>query len=394
VAYDYVTETGIIVADTSTVLEEVQNEYKAAFGADLDVTPSTPQGLLISAEALSRDGIARLLADLANQFNPNLSGGVFLDAICAMTGLTRMAATYTTVTATVTGTAGTIITAGAQAATTAGDLFECTTATTIPAGGSTTAPFRAVQTGPIPCDAGTLTEIVDGILGWTSITNAAAGTLGADQQSDISLGRLRRNTLALQGTQTTEAISSAVYALTGVQSLTFRENTASTTQVIDGISMVAHSIYLCVYGGTDADIANAIVENRSAGTAFNGTTTVNVTVSSGQIIPVQFSRPTEIPVLIKLTVKFGATSGSAESEIKQRVLDYANGNLAGEPGFVVGGSVSPFEIAGAAMGVQGVYVQLVEVAPASTGIYQSTEIVIAIDQIATTTLASISVVIV
>ena len=41
-----------------------------------------------------------------------------------------------------------------------------------------------------------------------------------------------------------------LYATEGVTSLTFQENVAATTQTINGISMVGHSIYACVQGGT------------------------------------------------------------------------------------------------------------------------------------------------
>jgi len=391
-SYDYLDSTGIVVVDTNTTLQEVQTEFKGVFGEDLDLTPSTPQGRLISTEVLSRDGNARLMADVANQFNPNMAGGIFLDAICGMMGLSRTAATRTTVTATLTGTSGTIIYAGATAQTTAGDIFELTTTTTIPVSGTIDALFQSVELGAIPCAAGTLTTIIDSVLGWTGITNAATGTLGTDQQSDLSLSTLRRRTLALQGVATNDAITSALYATSGVQSLQYRENVEATTQIIDTISMVAHSIYVCVYGGTDADVAQAIISNKSAGSAMNGTTSVPVTMTSGQIINVLFDRPTAIPILIKLNVKLSASaSGTVSDTIKQAVLDYTDGLVDGEDGFTVGSSVSPFELAGAANGISGVYVQSCEIALASTGIYQSTEIAIAINEIATTTLASITV---
>lgn len=394
-AYDYISATGVIVADTDTVLTEVQNEWRAVFGEDLDLSPSSPQGLMISAQVLERIGIMRNNADIANQINPNLATGVFLDAICALSGLARTAATHTTVTATVTGDEGTIIYAGALAETTAGDQFEATTSVAIPVGGTASVPFQSVETGAIPCPAGSLTVIVDGILGWATVTNADAGTLGTAQQNDNALWLDRKNTLALQGISTTEAIISALYATDGVQSLSFRENVASTTKVIDGITMDPHSIYVCVNGGTDANVANAIFQNKTAGAGYNGTTTVAVIDEiSGQSYDVKFDRPTAIPALSRITVRLSGATGDPTDTIKQRVVDYANGLVAGEPGFVVGGSVSPFELSGAAQGIPGVYVTLSEVALASTAIFQTTEIPIALDEIATIGLSSVQVVIV
>lgn len=394
-AYNYIDNTGAIIPDTQDLLQEVQDEWKSVFGDDLDVSPSTPQGRMIDAEVIARSGVVRNNADLANQINPNLGTGVFLDAVSALSGLSRTSSTHTTVTATVTGTPGVVIYEGARAETGAGDLFECTSATTIPASGTIDAPFRSVETGSVPCPANSLTVITDTILGWDSVDNASAGILGASTQSDNSFRILRNNTLALQGISANEAIISALYDTDGVQSLSFRENTADTSQTIDGILMDAHSIYVCVNGGTDSDIAQALLTDKTQGAGYNGTVTVTTTDAvSGQSYDVKFDRPTSIPVLSRITVKLSGATGGPTSQIKQNVVDYASGLIDGENGFVVGGGVSPFELSGVAASIPGVYVQLSEVALSSDGIYQTTQIPIALDEIATITLSSVQVVIV
>jgi len=385
--YNYVAHTGIIVPDTDTTLTEVQNEWAEAF-PNIDLTPSTPQGVMITAEVLNRDGSARLAADVANQINPDYAGGIFLDAICALSGITRISATFSTVTASLTGTLGTVVPAGSIASTLAGDQFELISAVTIPNDGN----FQAVEVGAVPCAIGELTQIVDTVLGWTGITNAVAATLGTTQESDLALWSRRRKTLAAQGVGTDEAVISGLYLTDGVQSLVFRENVESTTEIIDGISMKPHSIYICVNGGTDADVARAILDNRSGGSGFNGGTTVPTTATSGQVINVQFDRPTSIPFLVRITVRLNGAAGDVSNNIQTNILNWSNGLIAGEDGLVVGGDISPFEIAGAASQITGVYVVMCEIALASTGIYQATEIPIAIDEIGTLNVSSISVI--
>ena len=82
--YDYVATTGVIVPDTAVIQTQVQDEYLAAFGSDLNISPSTPQGILITTETLARSSVADNNATLANQINPNESGGIFLDALLAL----------------------------------------------------------------------------------------------------------------------------------------------------------------------------------------------------------------------------------------------------------------------------------------------------------------------
>ncbi|MBP3932282.1 MAG: hypothetical protein J6D44_00175, partial [Pseudomonas sp.] len=91
--YNYIVSTGVIVPDTASLRSEVEAEYKSVLGADLPVTPETPQGVLITAEVESRDGMVRNNAELANQINPDIAGGVWLDAIWALTRGKRRGAT-------------------------------------------------------------------------------------------------------------------------------------------------------------------------------------------------------------------------------------------------------------------------------------------------------------
>lgn len=395
-AYEYVESSGVIVPDTADILTEVENEFKNAFGADLVVDPSTPQGVLITAETLARDAVVRNNAAVANQINPNIAGGVFLDAIAALTGLQRVAATRSTVTATLTGVPFAVILAGSRAATVAGVEFETTGTVALNAAGTAQASMQAVDTGPVALAPGDLTQIVTGVLGWETVTNAAAAVLGTEEESDAAFRAHRRLTLALQGVSLPEAITSALYDVANVKSLAFRENVTSAPATIDGILMSPHSIYACVDGGTDEDVASAILFNKSLGCDYNGDTTVNVTEpASGQIYPVTFQRPDDVDVEIRVTLKQGSYVGNLSNDVPAAVVDWTNGADGQPPGFGVGVPVSCFELANVvATALPGVYVQNVETQVVGGGPYSNAEIPIGIDQVARTYVNYVSVVIV
>lgn len=393
--YQYLTSSGTVVADTSTTLAGVQDEFKTAFGSDLIVTSDTPQGVLIAAETLARDNAARNNAALANQINPNIAGGVFLDAIWALTGGSRTKATQSTVSATMSGVPGAVVPAGSIASTTAGDHFELISEVTISTLGTVSGNFQSVEYGDIPAAPGTLSVIVSGVLGWEAVTNSDAAILGTYEQSDIAARRARRNTLALQGTALPEAITSALYAVEGVKSLSFRENTAATTQTIDGISMVAHSVYACVDGGTDADVAASLLATKSVGAAWNGDESVSVVEpASGQTYTVKFDRPTEIPILIRATVSVNMSAIDPQTSVREAIVAFVNGEQDGEDGWIVGSDVSSFELAAAvSRSAPGVFVSNMEITKQTVNVYQNTTIPIAINELATTTSGSITVVV-
>jgi hypothetical protein len=394
--YQYVTSNGTIVPDTGDLLTTVQNEYRAVFGADLIVDPSTPQGVLIAAETLARDAVVRNNAALANQINPNLAGGVFLDAIMSLTGSARVTATRSTVTATLSGEPGAIVPQGSIAATGAGDQFSLTGAVVIGSLGTVDGLFQSVRYGAIPAVAGALNTIVSGVLGWESVTNTDAAIVGKEEQSDASARALRRNTLATQGVALPEAITSALYLVDGVKSLAFRENTAATTQTIDTVSMIAHSVYACVDGGTDTDVATSLLANKSMGAGWNGTTTVAVVEpSSGQSYSVKFSRPSLIPMLVRATVRADQSLIDPQTSVKQAIMAYINGEVDGETGWGVGTDVSSFELSGAVnVSAPGVFVQNMEITKSSVNVFQNATIAIEITEKATLTESSIQVVVV
>lgn len=365
------------------------------FGRGYAGRPGNPAGDLIVAETASRRGIAENNAQIANQINPNLAGGVFLDAICALTGLQRQASTFTTVAAvTVTGASGTIIPAGKRAKTSAGDEFQTASQVTIGAGGTATVDFIAVEAGEVPCAANALDTIVDYVLGWETVDNTNAGVVGVESQSDASLRLQRKKTLALQGISIAEAIKSALLALEGVQSIQYRENYTNAPDTIDGIYLVAHSIWVCVNGGTASEIASVLLQNKTAGANWNGAQTENVVdESSGQTYTVKFDRPTQVPIKCRVTVSAGSYTGDLATDVPSAVVAYADGEVDGEEGFSVGNSISPFEI-GAAVNAElpGVYVKKVELDYAAGSSWITTELAIDIDEIATITSSAVTVV--
>ncbi len=375
--YDYLTHTGVIVPDTSTLLNTVQDEWRSVFGNDLSVNAETPQGVLITADTLGRNAVIRNNAALANQINPNHAGGIFLDAICALTGLERTKKTHSTIAnVDVTGAPHTLIRKGARARTQAGDLFETTDAVVLDSDGAGTINFRSVEYGSITAPAGALVHIVDSVLGWETVNNSESATPGQTEQSDASLNRQRKRTLALQGISISEAITSALYEINGVKSLKFRENTESVTQIIDGVSMKPHSIWVCVDGGTDIDIAQALLNNKSAGAGWNGKVSVEAIDSiSEQKYTILFDRPTPRYFLTRVIVRVGPSVTDPQITVRNAIIAYAENQFENEAGFMVGTSVSPFELAAAVNRyVPDIYVQRLEISNLAPLNYVTTEI--------------------
>jgi len=369
--YDYINAQGVILPDTSTIRAEVEQEYKDVYGADFVTDSSTEQGRQIDAEITSRMSVVRNNAKQANQINPNVAEQNFLDAVYALASGERDGAERSTVTCTVAGVVGTIIPINSRVRDVNREEWQSSIAVTIPVSGSIDLSFLSVNFGAIAANVGEVNTIVDGVLGWETVTNSASAVAGKLEQSDVSTRRQRNVELGGNSRNNTLSIVTFISQLENVASLTYRENISDSTVIIDGVTLKPHSNYVCVDGGVDQEIADAYYNARSGGSGFNGAvTTISIDPVSLQAIPVQYDRPTDKPKVVRITVRVGTGIEPVDS-IKKAVVDYANGLVDGDQGFVVGGDVSAFEIATAVnQEVASVFVTNCEVAEsAMTPIY-------------------------
>lgn len=389
--YNYIESTGTIVPDTGDLLTQTQNAFKSIFGIDLIVGQATPQDAIINAITLILSAVVNNNATLANQINPNLAGQIYLWAIGALTGLQPPKGTPTLVPAvTLAGTPLTVIPAGLQVQTAAGDIFESLATVTLPNSGTITTSFQSLASGPVPCNAHALsvgaggTILNGGVLGLDTVDNSNAGIPGVQALSDAAFRNLRNDTLALQGKALIFAIKSNVSVLPGVQSMSIRENYTKVDATIDGIFLLANSIYACVNGGDSTAIANALLASKSLGANWNGGQEVDVIdPSSGQTYPVKFDRPTGVRIYVKVDASAPVSIGNPADDIRNSLIAYANGEIDGQKGFIVGGNVSSFELAGASIN-QYPSIQISNLTLSLDGMsYSADPIAIALNEIAT-----------
>lgn len=395
--YDYDVSTGIIIPDSSDILAQVQDEWRQAFGQDLDVDSSTYQGTQIAMEVVARTSVLAFNAANANQFNPNISGGIDLDAILALTGAQRNSAQATLVTCRLTGVSGTVVQIGVQARSPTLDvIFESTVQATI-VDPYVEVVFKSVIPGTFQVAPNTVTQILSTVLGWETINNPSAGTPGNLPQSDVAARALRAVTLAINAGSTVEAILSALNQRQDVVDTLGEENVTDETITIDDVDLVPHSIYINVLGDiSDNDVAAVITSRKGGGCNYNGEITVPyLDPISQQVYEVQFSRPVAVPIVAQVTVSIGAYQGDVTSAVRTAIVSYANGGISGDQGLKIGKPVSAFEFSGAInYFYPAIYVKLVETSVAADVDYSSNEIPIKISEVATITADGITVIIV
>lgn len=327
------TTSGQFVApDTATIRERVANDWIAAFNTgdgspDLDTESATPAGQLIDAITAYIAQANSELLYLANQFNPLTAEGVFQDAIGYIYFIERKPAQSTSVVCTCTGLQGTVIPAGAQAQDTEGNRYQCATAVTIPAGGTVSATFEALEAGAIDCPANTLNRIITVIAGWDTINNPASGVTGQLAESQADFERRRFESVAANAHGSALALEGALESITGVTDCLVLENDTNANVTKGGVTIPAHSVCISIYGGDETAIAKTIYEKKSGGCGTSGNTAVSYTEPNNSIVySYQILRPAPQDVRIIVTVDYVNTLDTDyQGKIKAAILADFNG---------------------------------------------------------------------
>lgn len=328
--YTFLDNNGIVVADTADIKETVQQEFKDALGADISLEDSTPQGRLIDMETEARVNVIENNVNVANSINFNQAFGITLDAWGANFDLPRGAAKSSSVTATVTGVAGTVISAGSQASTQAGDVFYAENQIVIGQDGTATGTFLSLNKGAISCAVGQLTKIIDGTLGWETINNTSPAILGNLRESDEDYKQQFYDSGLFTGMSLVEDYNNAIMNVDNVQSCYVRDNGENSSVVYDTVTIDAHSVFICVDGGNNNDIANAIFQRKSGGCGYTALTNQSVTVdvvdaTYGDTYSVTFNRPAEIQIYAAVTVDANVSaSANLQTQIQNAVFNYIN----------------------------------------------------------------------
>ena len=344
--------TNLYLADAEKIKTDTEQNYKDNFGADLVTGNGGIASVLIAMETKFKTDTIDAIAYCQNQINPEFASGLGQDSLCSFTETRRRISTATRVLAKLTGIAGSVILVNSRASKSDGTIFYLETETTLDINGEAYTTFICSEPGAITCTIGELNFIIDENLGWETITNEVAGIVGLDEESDISLENRRVLELYKNAKAIPDSIKSGIYALDGVTSLYFAENKTSASIVENEVTLVPHSIYLCIDGGSDDEIVKTLYNQKTAGANYNNGASSNP--EEIQIIFVdefndnvhyaaKFDRPDLIPIKIKVKVKISGSTNPPIEEIKKDILNYANSHIYGE-GFKIFRDVSPFEI--------------------------------------------------
>ena len=187
------------------------------------------------------------------------------------------------------------------------------------------------DTGTVDIPANSVTRIAVPVLGWDSVTNPVSGISGTDRERDSELRARYKIAKFGDGANLTESLYSAIYAIDGVESVILVENDLDVA-IVTPAPVPAHSFYTVVLGGSSAEIAKAIWNNKPAGILAYGTTeTISVLDSQGSSHTISFDRPSALDIYVSINISVQSNfAPDGADQIKAAVAEYINTLLIGE----------------------------------------------------------------
>lgn len=323
-------DTGLSAQDTAAIRAAIVADWENIFDdetATLNSDPESPAGQIIDSMAVLITAKDAELLELANQFNPATADGRFQDALAKIYFITRKVAEPTVVNCQCIGLQNTVIPAGAIIQNTDGYRLKSLGAATIPASGTANVEFACEQTGPIEIGANTCTEIVTIIPGWDTVNNSVAGALGRDAESRAEFEYRRHASVANNAHGSVAALYGTLANLPGVLDLQILENRGSSAATFWGVSVPGHSVAVCIYGGLNAAIAEALYNKLGNGCGTTGGTSISHVTPEGVAYTYEILRPSTTAFKVRVTIRRTAsTSATIVTDVQTALMNDFYGN--------------------------------------------------------------------
>jgi len=315
--------TGLTIKKQVDILADILASLKApspGVGVDVNTAARSLLYQVASIFATTESDLWSLLQAAYNSFSPDNAIGDQLENICALVGITKLAATSTAGVVQCTGTPGTVIpnylnlTPGLVRRSTdnvfLNVLAEPTGGTwVIGALGTVDVNVEAVTAGAVVIDASQVDQIVNPVAGWTGVDNSVALTTGTDTETDSALRLRRERSLRIVGAGTDQAIRAAIEQLDYILAAGVVSNRDMVVDPVTGQAAKSFWVTIWPNGLTTAqkeEIGQTIWEKMPSGIEPWGSGTgteveVTVTDDQGYAQVVKFDYATEVACLVKIT---------------------------------------------------------------------------------------------
>lgn len=317
------TETGLETRTQAEILAEMNADQAANVSEGLDTSTSSPNGqinrLMARAQAILEEALGALYAAI----DPDSATGDALLRVAALRGTIQRPAQPTRVACSLDLDAGTYSAGDLVVAPTGrpGDTLR-TIVDVVTAGGATPAVVVADVPGPLSVAAGTL-GIASPLSGFNAVLGNDEGVTGKPIETEGELRKRSNDEIESPGSASVGGIAADITReIEGVVNCYATENDTDAT--VDSIP--PHSVEVVVFGpdpATDLDndtVAAQILASKAAGIGTYGNVTRTAYDPQGFPHAISFTRPSDVPITIAITVAVDSGTFSSAAEVQNEIV--------------------------------------------------------------------------
>ena len=315
----YVDASGFHYPTYNDLLEQLVDEMQTIYGSGIYLGADSQDYQMLSKISEKIYDTYQAIELAYNAHSPLTSIGTGLDYIVALNGISRKQATRSVVTLSLTGTPGTTI-EGGSAADSNGRMWDMTENVVIGQDGTAEVEATAREYGLITAAPNSITRIMTPTMGWESVTNVFAASVGTVTETDSELRGRQGESVALPSRSMVGGLYASLKNLADVSRCAVYENDTGDT---DANGVPGHSVCCVVEGAEDGEIARTIFMRKGLGCGTYGSVSADVVDDGGSVNSISFERLgyADIDIEINLTRRSGWTS-SLEEEIKTAIVNY------------------------------------------------------------------------
>lgn len=319
------TPAGIQINTLQEEFDSLAEQYRAIYGADIDLDQESPDGQRVGIEAKARYDVQVFGLNVYNSMDPDFAEGDALQRLLKFNGTSVRAATRSTWDLEVTVAYNLTLEAGYQIKDDLNQLWKLPSDVVVTSGANIVT-FQSVDFGPIVGLTGSVLTQATVVLGVTGLAALTDAVVGQAEETEPQTRRRRNRSLRNPAYTTTGSLFARLAETPGVTDLEVYDN--DTNVYNSALDLNAHTVWCVVEGGTIADIAETFAKNKNAGTGWKGS--IAVTYTETRTRPngttylkthyLAIDRPTYVPLYVRMTATVDTVGDTVNTDlIKERL---------------------------------------------------------------------------
>lgn len=265
------TSEGIVVADYPQIRIALTNKFKQIYGDDIDVSTLSADGIYLETLSLMINNIMQNFKQLYANLDIRTASGTYLDMLCALSNVTRKAATASSTSLLLTldsEETDNYVTTQIQFIDKSGKTWTARNQDGIilVPGVQTSVTVTCDELGPIRADAGWIDRTVESSP-MINVVQSVAADLGSYTETDTELKARQHNSGNSIGQTVLESLAGALLQINGIEDVLIYNNDTGVNWpnesigTHDGNAVQAHSIYVLIRKAPNISIADSVIGN-------------------------------------------------------------------------------------------------------------------------------------